>query len=83
MANYKKILIVGLSVIIIQAIQGVAQASVSQTVLMFLDRDKDGLISLKEATRNITILEAFNIIDMNEDGFISLQELTASNLVKE
>ena len=83
MANYKKVIIVGLGALIIQAITGLAQASVSESMLSALDKDKDGLISLKEATGNVALLENFNKVDLNEDGFISLQELSVSKLVEE
>lgn len=39
-----------------------------------LDRDSDGKISLKEATKNPILAENFNKTDVNKDGAITAEE---------
>ncbi|MFT4654801.1 MAG: Ca2+-binding EF-hand superfamily protein [Kangiellaceae bacterium] len=82
MITYKKIAIIGLSVIALQAITSLASVSAQESLLVTLDKDQDGLISLKEAAGHQKLLENFNAVDVNEDGYISMEELTASNLTK-
>lgn len=82
MNTYKKTAIIGLSVIALQAITSLADVSAQESLLITLDKDQDGLISLKEATGHQKLLENFNAIDVNEDGYISIDELTASSLTE-
>ena len=80
MTTYKKTALIGLSVIVLQIFTSHANASVSENLLATLDKDHDGLISLKEATGHQQLLEDFNVIDINEDGYLSLDELIASDM---
>jgi Ca2+-binding EF-hand superfamily protein len=83
MNMFKKTAIIGISVIALQTIISVANASTQEGLLTELDKDLDGLISLKEAANHIAILENFNTIDINEDGYISMDELIVSDLAQE
>lgn len=83
MRTYKKIMILGMSVIVLQAILGVAQASAQESLFISLDRDQDGLISLREAAGHATLLENFTRVDINEDGFLSMDEMLSSPFLKE
>jgi Ca2+-binding EF-hand superfamily protein len=80
MTNTKKIIIVGLSVIALQLVSTIASSSTKEALMSALDKDLDGLISLKEAARHAKLLEKFNDIDINEDGYISMDELLASDI---
>ena len=80
MTNTKKIIIVGLSVIALQLLSTIAAANSKEALMSTLDKDLDGLISLKEAAGHAKLLEKFNDIDINEDGYISMDELLASDI---
>jgi Ca2+-binding EF-hand superfamily protein len=80
MTTYKKTALIGLSVIALQGFIAEANASVNENLLATLDKDRDGLISLKEATGHQKLLENFNVIDVNEDGYLSMDELIASDM---
>lgn len=45
-----------------------------------LDKDNNGLISLKEAVANPELLAVFGKVDKNHDGNIDSQELTAARI---
>jgi hypothetical protein len=83
MTTYKKTALIGLSVIALQAFTSHASASVNENLLATLDKDLDGLISLKEAAGHQKLLEHFNVIDINEDGYLSMDELIASEMSKD
>ena len=53
-----------------------------ENLMQLLDKDSDGLISLKEAAGHAKLLEQFNTIDINEDGYISIDELSLSQITK-
>lgn len=80
MTAYKKTALIGLSVIALQVFTSHANASANESLLATLDKDHDGLISLKEATGHQKLLEDFNLIDINEDGYLSMDELIASDM---
>lgn len=80
MNKTNKIILIGLSVIALQAIS--IAASAQESLMKTLDTDLDGLISLKEAAGHAKLLEQFNTIDVNEDGYISMDELNASEISK-
>ncbi|MFT6269201.1 MAG: Ca2+-binding EF-hand superfamily protein [Alphaproteobacteria bacterium] len=82
MNTYRKTAIIGLSVIALQAITSLANVSAQESLLTTLDKDQDGLISLKEAAGHQKLIDNFNVIDVNEDGYISMDELVASDLTK-
>ena len=78
MRTYKKIMILGMSVITLQALIGMTNVSAQESMFIALDRDQDGLISLREAAGNGKLLENFTRVDINEDGYLSMDELLAS-----
>jgi len=80
MTIYKKTALIGLSVIALQAITSLAGVNAQENLMATLDKDNDGLISLKEAASNQELLENFNSIDINEDGYISMDELIAGDM---
>jgi Ca2+-binding EF-hand superfamily protein len=80
---YKKIMILGMSVIILQAVTAISQASAQDSLYTSLDRDQDGLISLREAAGNSKLLENFTRVDINEDGFLSMDEVLYSPFLKD
>ena len=79
-ATVKKTLVIGMSVVALQAISLFATANAQESLMASLDKDLDGLISLKEAAGHAKLLEKFNEIDVNEDGYISMDELIASDI---
>ncbi|WP_218312792.1 calcium-binding protein [Alteromonas antoniana] len=79
MKRIEKIFLILLSVAALQAIS-VANANAQADLMMQLDADQDGLISLKEAVSNTELLRNFGLIDQNEDGLLSVEELLASEL---
>ncbi len=83
MRMYKKIMILGMSVIILQAVTAISQASAQDSLYTSLDRDQDGLISLREAAGNSKLLENFTRVDINEDGFLSMDEVLYSPFLKD
>lgn len=83
MRMYKKIMILGMSVIILQAVTAVSQANAQESRYTSLDRDQDGLVSLREAAGDSEVLENFTRVDINEDGFLSMDELLYSPFLKE
>lgn len=82
MTTYKKTAIMGLSVLALQALMSLANVSAQESLLATLDKDHDGLISLREAAGHKKLLENFNMVDVNEDGYISKDELAASHITK-
>lgn len=82
MKNSRTVLIAGLAVIALNGISAFANVSAQESLMATLDKDLDGLISLKEAAAHATLLENFNLIDVNEDGYISMDELIASEISK-
>lgn len=82
MKRIEKIFLILLSVAALQAIS-VANANAQTELMMQLDADQDGLISLKEAVSNTELLRNFGLIDQNEDGLLSVEELLASELTPE
>ena len=50
-----------------------------EKIIKFLDKDKDGKISLDEAkkARKKTLAENFTKLDKNEDGYLDIKELKA------
>ncbi|MFC4698925.1 calcium-binding protein [Glaciecola siphonariae] len=78
MRTYKKIMIMGMSVIVAQAVIATSQAEAQEGLFNSLDKNQDGLISQREAAGNTKILENFTRVDINEDGFLSMDELTSS-----
>lgn len=82
MKNSRTVLFAGLAVITLNGISAFANVSAQESLMATLDKDLDGLISLKEAAAHATLLENFNLIDVNEDGYISMDELIASEISK-
>ncbi|MGQ8366698.1 calcium-binding protein [Glaciecola sp. 1036] len=78
MSNFKKVIIFGIVAAIVQALMGLAYAKDLEHNFATLDKDKDGLISLRESTANIELLKNFNKVDLNGDGFISQKEFSIS-----
>ncbi|WP_371193892.1 calcium-binding protein [Glaciecola sp. SC05] len=83
MRMYKKIMIVGMSVIVLQAIMGLAKVNAQESMFVNLDKNQDGLISLREAAGNARLLENFTTVDINEDGYVSMDEMLTSSFLKE
>nr|WP_136251986.1 calcium-binding protein [Ningiella ruwaisensis] len=83
MRMYKKLLIVGMSVLVLQAISSVSKVTAQESLFIALDRDQDGLISLREAAGHAKLLENFTRIDINEDGYISMDEMLSSPFLQE
>lgn len=75
MRTYKKIMFVGMTVIVMQAVMSIKQANAQDPKFVLLDTNQDGQISLREAAGDTTVLQNFNIIDLNEDGYLSQGEL--------
>ncbi|MGB0869099.1 MAG: acetoacetate decarboxylase family protein [Flavobacteriales bacterium] len=50
-----------------------------EKVIKFLDANKDGKISKKEAEKSKKLLASFNYLDTNKDGFLTLNELKSNN----
>jgi Ca2+-binding EF-hand superfamily protein len=82
MTTYKKTALIGLSVLALQLMTSLSNVYAQESLMATLDKDLDGLISLKEAAGHATLLEKFNVIDVNEDGYISMDELIASDITK-
>ncbi|WP_026374481.1 hypothetical protein [Aestuariibacter salexigens] len=59
-----------------------AHANEQDTLLAKLDLDRDGYITLKEASSVPEMLKVFGSIDTNEDGRLSLEELNSATLEK-
>ncbi|WP_414830332.1 calcium-binding protein [Alteromonas sp. H39] len=79
MKRIEKVFLILLSIAALQAIS-VANANAQTDLMMQLDADQDGLISLKEAVSNTELLRNFGLIDQNEDGLLSVEEMLASEL---
>jgi Ca2+-binding EF-hand superfamily protein len=85
MTDFKKLATVALTIMLVQGVLALlisSAANAQESLMSTLDNDRDGLISLREATGHRTLLENFNKIDSNEDGYISLDELEASQISK-
>lgn len=85
MTDFKKLATVALTIMLVQGVLALlisSAANAQESLMSTLDNDRDGLISLSEATGHRTLLENFNKIDSNEDGYISLDELEASQISK-
>jgi len=85
MTDFKKFATVALAIMLVQGVLALlisSAANAQESLMSTLDNDRDGLISLREATGHRTLLENFNKIDSNEDGYISLDELEASQISK-
>jgi len=85
MTDFKKFETVALAIMLVQGVLALlisSAANAQESLMSTLDNDRDGLISLREATGHRTLLENFNKIDSNEDGYISLDELEASQISK-
>tara|TARA_R110002124_G_scaffold160750_2_gene327998 strand:- start:795 stop:1055 length:261 start_codon:yes stop_codon:yes gene_type:complete len=85
MTDFKKLATVALAIMLVQGVLALlisTAANAQESLMSTLDNDRDGLISLREATGHRTLLENFNKIDSNEDGYISLDELEASQISK-
>lgn len=85
MTDFKKLATVALTIMLVQGMLALlisSAANAQESLMSTLDNDRDGLISLREATGHRTLLENFNKIDSNEDGYISLDELEASQISK-
>lgn len=85
MTDFKKLVAIALTIMLVQGVMALlisSAANAQESLMSELDNDRDGLISLREATGHRTLLENFNKIDSNEDGYISLNELEASQLSK-
>jgi hypothetical protein len=80
MTTIKKTLLISLSLLALQGIATAAIANSQESLMATLDKDLDGLISLKEAAGHAKLLEKFNQVDLNEDGYISIDELFASDI---
>lgn len=80
MAIYKKTAIIGVCVLLLQIITSLTYVGAQESLMATLDKDHDGVISLREAAGHAKLLERFNQIDLNEDGYISMDELTASDI---
>lgn len=79
MKRIEKMFLILLSVATLQAIS-VANANAQADLMIQLDADQDGLISLREAVSNTELLRNFGLIDQNEDGLLSVEELLGSEL---
>lgn len=78
MKRIEKIFLILLTVATIQAISvASANAQTVNELMMRLDVDQDGFISLKEAVSHTPLLKQFGLIDVNADGKISPDELEA------
>jgi Ca2+-binding EF-hand superfamily protein len=85
MTDFKKLATIALTIMLVQGVLALlisSAANAQESLMSTLDNDRDGLISLREATGHRTLLENFNKIDSNEDGYISLDELEASHISK-
>lgn len=82
MFTIKKTIIIVMSVIALQGISSLALVDAQESLMATLDKDLDGLISLREAAGYAKLLEKFNQVDVNEDGYISMDELVASEMTK-
>ncbi len=85
MTDFRKLATVALTIMLVQGLLALlisTAANAQESLMSTLDNDRDGLISLREATGHRTLLENFNKIDSNEDGYISLDELEASQISK-
>jgi hypothetical protein len=80
LTDFKKMMTLALSIMLVQGVLALLVANAANAhegLMASLDRDQDGLISLREATGNKELLKKFNQLDLNDDGFLSLDELDA------
>ncbi|WP_395341952.1 hypothetical protein PN836_020510 [Ningiella sp. W23] len=81
------IVCIGISALAMQAAaawneESVGRASqVSELIEYFgnVDRNQDGVISLREASMQVQLLKDFTRVDINQDGYVSLEELETSS----
>ncbi|WJG08121.1 hypothetical protein [Aliiglaciecola sp. LCG003] len=76
-------LAMGLLVLIVGLLQFVVsiRAMAQSDIIAEMDQDEDGMISIREAVANPTLLASFGKIDTDGDGKISHQELSQSTLL--
>ncbi|TRY31022.1 EF-hand domain-containing protein [Aliiglaciecola sp. M165] len=81
----KKSLLIGLSVFTLALIQATlsAPAYAQSDLISEMDQDEDGMISIREAVANPSLLASFGKIDTDGDGKISLKELEETQLLKQ
>lgn len=79
MTKFQKLMTLTIAAAAVQAVS-VAPVSAEDDLMMVLDADKDGFISLKEAVGDAELLKNFGAIDTDEDGKISKEELLAAKL---
>ena len=85
MTDFKKLMTIAFTIMLVQGLLALlisSAANAQESLMATLDKDQDGLISLREAAGHRTLLENFNKIDRNEDGYISLDELEESKISK-
>lgn len=85
MTDFKKLATVALTIMLVQGVLALlisSAANAQESLMITLDNDRDGLISLREAAGHRALLENFHKIDSNNDGYISLDELEASQISK-
>lgn len=85
MADFKKLMTIALTIMLVQGILALVVSSAAhaqESLMTTLDNDQDGLISFSEAAGHKSLLENFTKIDSNEDGFISLDELEVSQITE-
>ncbi|GAB5382181.1 MAG: hypothetical protein Alis3KO_20450 [Aliiglaciecola sp.] len=81
----KKSLLTGLSVLTLALIYATlsAPAYAQSDLISEMDQDEDGMISIREAVANPSLLASFGKIDTDGDGKISLKELEETQLLKQ
>jgi hypothetical protein len=82
MRNYKKVMIIGMSLIVLQALTMASYAKARDGLFFSLDTDQDGFLSLREAAGSAKILVNFTRVDINKDGHLSMEELHFSPILK-
>lgn len=79
MNKFQKLMTLSIAAVAAQVVL-VSPVSAEDDLMMVLDADKDGFISLKEAVGDAELLKNFGTIDTDEDGKISKEELLAAKL---
>lgn len=80
MTNIKQSILIGMSVIALQGISALAFANEQEGIMVKLDKNSDGAISIDEAAAHTNVRQNFAQIDANGDGVINLEELIASGV---
>lgn len=80
MKTYKKTAIIGLCVIVLQAIISLANAGAQQNMLQTLDSHQGLLMSTTKVGAQRVIIDNFPLVDINQNTDTSAQYVTANQV---